>query len=214
MILTGPEILRQRDEGRLAIEPFDARQINPNSYNLRLADTLRVYLPDSEPDLSAWIPSTALPAAGLDCHQDNPTWAFPIPKEGIKLYPGKLYLGSTVERTASDHFVPMLEGRSSLARLGISVHQTGGFGDLGFAGNWTLELTCVEPVRIYAGMEVCQVQFWTATGAPMLYGRLKHKPSKYYEQTEPTPSKLHTETGDSSDGKRTADGEADGSAPD
>lgn len=201
MILTGPEILRQCAEGRIVIEPFDERQLNPNSYNLRLADTLKVYLPAAEYDPSAWIPSTALPAAGLDCHKDNPTWAFKIPEEGIKLYPGKLYLGATVERTASDHFVPMLEGRSSLARLGISVHQTGGFGDMGFAGHWTLEITCVEPVRIYAGMEACQVQYWTAEGARMLYGRLDHKPSKYYEQVEPTSSKLFTETGDTCDGK-------------
>lgn len=205
MILTGPEIIRQREQGCLDIDPFDERQINPNSYNLRLADTLKVYLPAGETELSAWVPNTQFPAARLDCRQENCTWAFQIPEGGITLYPGKLYLGATVERTESDHFVPMLEGRSSLARLGISVHQTGGFGDLGFAGNWTLEITCVEPVRIYAGMEVCQVQFWTATGAPMLYGRLKHKNSKYYKQTEPTPSKLHTETGDSRDGNRTAD---------
>jgi dCTP deaminase len=213
MILTGPEILRQRAEGRIAIEPFDPRQINPNSYNLRLADTLKVYLPRGETELNAWIPHTRFPAARLDCRSDNPVWAFQIPEGGITLYPGKLYLGATVERTASDHFVPMLEGRSSLARLGISVHQTGGFGDMGFAGNWTLEITCVEPVVIYAGMEVCQVQFWTAQGAQMLYGRLKHKPSKYYEQVEPTPSKLFTETGDTDERDR-ADGPEDRSPSD
>ncbi len=196
MILTGPEIARQVQEGNIHIDPFNEKQLNPNSYNLRLASILRVYLPRGERELHDWLPHTRFPAARLDCRKDNPSWEFSILDEGTTIYPGKLYLGATVERTASDQFVPMLEGRSSLARLGLSVHQTGGFGDMGFAGHWTLEITCVEPIRIYADMEVCQVQFWTAEGARILYGRLKHKTSKYHEQVNPTPSKLHTEMGD------------------
>ena len=196
MILTGPEIVRQCAEGRITIDPFDETRVNPNSYNLRLANTLKIYLPPGEREMSSWLPYARFPAAELDCRKKNPTWEFEIPQDGYTLYPGKLYLGATIERTATDHFVPMLDGRSSLARLGISVHQTGGFGDLGFAGHWTVEITCVEPVRIYAGLEVCQVQFWTKTGANMFYGRLEHKNSKYYDQVGPTPSKLYTETGD------------------
>ena len=60
--------------------------------------------------------------------------------------------------------VPMLVGRSSIGRLGIFVHVTAGFGDVGFSGNWTLELTCVQPVRVYPGMEICQIYYQTTTG--------------------------------------------------
>ena len=41
---------------------------------------------------------------------------------------------------------------------------TAGFGDVGFSGNWTLELTCVQPVRVYPGMEICQIYYQTTTG--------------------------------------------------
>lgn len=189
MILTGPEILRQCRLGFITIEPFDEARINPNSYNLRLSPQLAVYQSVSG---DAGIVACAshdlpLPAALLDCRADNPLSRFEIPKRGWVLHPGKLYLGSTIEYTATDHYVPILEGRSSLARLGISVHQTGGFGDIGFRGQWTLEITCVEPVRIYANMEVCQVQFLTCEGEKQLYK------GKYSNQEGPTSSKLHTE---------------------
>ena len=77
------------------------------------------------------------------------------------LIPGKLYLGRTVERTMSDGFVPMIEGRSSVGRLGIFVHATAGFGDNGFNGYWTLEISCVQPVVIYPEIEIAQIYFHT-----------------------------------------------------
>ena len=80
------------------------------------------------------------------------------------LQPGKLYLGRTVEHTKTLGFVPMLEGRSSVGRLGICIHITAGFGDVGFDGFWTLELFCVEPVRIYPFVEICQIYYHTLEG--------------------------------------------------
>ena len=189
MILTGPEILEQRQAGRLSIEPFNLEQLNPNSYNLRLGSQLAVYVSSfGESNLAEWVAhETSLPVAQLDCRADNKVWRFDIPERGYLLHPGKLYLGSTIERTTSDVFVPMLNGRSSLARLGISIHQTGGFGDVGFKGTWTLELTCVEPVRIYAGIEVCQIQFWECKGDVQLYD------GKYSNRDRPVPCKLYEE---------------------
>lgn len=178
MILTGPEIVAARERGELDIQPFTLAQLNPNSYNLRLASTLRVY--------------TEVVAA-LDCRKDNPTYAFEIPEEGLVLYPGKLYLGATVEYTETAFYVPMLDGRSSFARLGLSIHQTGGFGDIGFRGHWTIEISCVEPVRIYAGLEICQIRFQSACGERSLqYDQIPT--SKYAHQVGPTPSRLFQET--------------------
>lgn len=63
-----------------------------------------------------------------------------IPEEGLLLEPRRLYLGRTNEFTKTDKYIPMLEGRSSTGRLGLFIHVTAGFGDVGFAGFWTLEI--------------------------------------------------------------------------
>lgn len=158
MILTGEEIRVQQKRGGLRIEPFNPDQINPNSYNLRLADMLLVYT-DNE----------------LDAAKPNGTDILQIPADGLLLDPGRIYLGRTVERTETKSFVPMLEGRSSVGRLGLMVHITAGFGDIGFCGYWTLELHCVQPVRIYAGMEICQIYYHTAQGKVTPYDSGKYQ---------------------------------------
>ena len=122
MILSGKEIEKHLGK-EIVIEPYDPSRLNPNSYNLSLANELLVY----ENEL-------------LDMKTPNPTRHLTIPEEGLVLEPGKLYLGRTNEFTRTDGFVPMLEGRSSTGRLGLFIHVTAGFGDVGFAGYWTLEI--------------------------------------------------------------------------
>ena len=51
-----------------------------------------------------------------------------------------------------------------MGRFGVFVHVAAGFGDVGFAGNWTLELSCIHPIRIYPGMEICQIYYHTILG--------------------------------------------------
>ncbi|MDO4575990.1 MAG: dCTP deaminase [Planctomycetia bacterium] len=158
MILSGLEIQKEIDAGTIAITPFRREQLNPNSYNLRLADELLVY---DEPT--------------LDMKRRNAYHTLCIPEEGLLLEPGRLYLGRTVERTETRCFVPMLEGRSSVGRLGVMVHVTAGFGDVGFSGFWTLELFCVQPVRIYAGVEICQIYYHTLCGDYVPYSSGKYQ---------------------------------------
>jgi dCTP deaminase len=146
MILSGKEI-QNRVGKDIHIEPFDPKQINPNSYNLKLHHELMVY----ENNL-------------LDMKTPNPTQIISIPEEGILLETNKLYLGRTIEYTKTDKLVPMLEGRSSIGRLGLFIHVTAGFGDVGFAGFWTLEIFCVQPIRIYAGVEICQIYYHSIEG--------------------------------------------------
>ena len=117
MILSGKEILKNIESKDIIIEPFDKSRVNPNSYNLTLSDELLVY----ENDL-------------LDMKIPNETRLIKIPEEGLVLEPNKLYLGRTNEFTKTEKFVPMLEGRSSTGRLGLFIHVTAGFGDIGFAG--------------------------------------------------------------------------------
>jgi dCTP deaminase len=146
MILSGLEIEKHIGED-IRIEPYNRSQLNPNSYNLRLHEELMVYSNDI-----------------LDMKTPNPTNMITIPDEGLQLTPGKLYLGRTIEYTATENYVPMLEGRSSIGRLGLFIHVTAGFGDVGFKGFWTLEIFCVQPIRIYAGTEICQIYYHKVEG--------------------------------------------------
>jgi len=160
MILSGKEIKKQLGTG-ITIEPYNESQLNPNSYNLSLFDELLTY--DN---------------AVLDMANPNPTTRLTIPKEGLLLEPNKLYLGRTNERTATDKFVPMLEGRSSIGRLGLFIHVTAGFGDVGFNGFWTLEIFCVQPIIIYPNVEICQIFYHTIEGEYDLYTSGKYQNNK------------------------------------
>lgn len=146
MILSGLEI-EKRLGGDIRIDPFDVGRLNPNSYNLRLHNELVVYTERT-----------------LDMRRDNPWQSIAIPPEGLLLEPGTLYLGRTAEYTETHNLVPMLEGRSSVGRLGLCIHVTAGFGDVGFAGYWTLEIHCVQPIKIYPFVEVCQIYYHTVEG--------------------------------------------------
>lgn len=161
MILSGKEIERLVGCGDIVIDPFNPKQVNPNSYNLRLHDELLVY---------------ADPV--LDMKKELRTEALPIPGGGLLLKPGVLYLGRTVEYTATGKYVPMLEGRSSMGRLGLYVHVTAGFGDVGFAGYWTLEIHCVQPVKIYPGVEICQIYYHGIQGEFVPYSSGKYQNNK------------------------------------
>ena len=109
-----------------------------------------------------------------------------IPEDGFILKPGKLYLIATKETIGSDYYIPMITGRSSLARVGVSVHQEAGFGDIGFKGNWTLELSVVQPLVIYPNMKICQISYNTITGdTDIVYN------GKYQNSKEILPSKLY-----------------------
>ena len=152
MILSGLEIIKKAREGKdIRITPFDPRQAGPNSYDLRLNNILQVY---------------DIPEGGhLDMKDPLPIKEIIIPEEGYILQPGQLYLGSTVEFTETlNGYVPMLEGRSSIGRLGMSIHVTAGFGDIGFAGYWTLEIYCIHPIKIYPNERICQIYYHKIDG--------------------------------------------------
>ena len=157
MILSGKEI-ENRIDNDIIINPFDRNRLNPNSYNLSLADELIIY-------------SDAL----LDMKKDNTYQQIKIPAEGLLLETNRLYLGRTVEYTETNNLVPMLEGRSSIGRLGLFIHVTAGFGDVGFKGFWTLEIFCVQPIRIYAGVEICQIYYHTLEGEHENYSSGKYQ---------------------------------------
>ncbi len=170
MILTGSEI-KARLNKDIVIEPYDENLLNPNSYNLRLHNELLVY-----------------EEIVLDMRRPNRLRRYTIPDEGFVLNPNQLYLARTVERTETHNLVPMIEGRSSIGRLGLFVHITAGFGDIGFKGYWTLEMYAIQPVRIYPGVPICQIFYHTIQGEVIDYDS-----DKYQNNQDIQPSLLYKE---------------------
>ena len=170
MLLSGKEIERKIGSD-IVIEPYNRKQLNPNSYNLRLHNELLIYEDEC-----------------LDMKVPGTTKKLVIPKTGLRLEPNRLYLGRTVEYTKTLKYVPMLEGRSSIGRLGLFVHVTAGFGDVGFAGYWTLEMHCISPIIIYPGVEICQIYYHTIQGDYEEY-----KSGKYQNNQDVQPSLLYKE---------------------
>ena len=117
--------------------------------------------------------------------------------EEVVLAPNQLYLGRTVERTETHNYVPMIEGRSSIGRLGLFVHVTAGFGDVGFCGYWTLEMFAVQPVKIYPGVPICQIFFHEIAGDITEYSS-----EKYQHNRDIQPSQLFRELGTAPDGSQ------------
>jgi dCTP deaminase len=177
MVLSGQEIKRQLGTN-IFIDPFDESRLNANSYDLALHDELMVY-----------------EEVVLDMRRANRVSRIGIPPEGLVLQPNQLYLGRTVERTETHNFVPMIEGRSSVGRLGLFVHVTAGFGDVGFCGYWTLEMFAVQPVRIYAGVPICQIFYHDVHGEVVEYQN-----GKYQHNTDIQPSLLFKELNPECDG--------------
>lgn len=170
MILTGPEIKKHLG-GDIVIEPFHESRLNPNSYNLTLHDELLTY-----------------EEVVLDMKQPNRVRRVTIPAEGLVLNPHQLYLARTAEYTETRNLVPMIEGRSSVGRLGLFVHVTAGFGDVGFCGYWTLEMFASQPIRIYPGISICQIFYHQVAGDIQEYVS-----NKYQHNRDIQPSLLYKE---------------------
>ncbi|HPH24305.1 MAG TPA: dCTP deaminase [Chitinophagaceae bacterium] len=147
MILTDKRILEEMEKGTIKIVPYHRNDLGSNSYDVHLGSTLAKY-DDVE----------------LDAKKHNTITSFEIPEEGYVLQPHEFYLGVTAEYTETHAHVPFLEGKSSTGRLGIDIHATAGKGDVGFCGNWTLEISVKQPVRIYAGMPIGQLIYFPVDG--------------------------------------------------
>ena len=149
MILTDKTIIDEIIEGNIVIEPLVRANIGTNSVDLTLSNTLLMYTDHI-----------------LDTRKKNAYSPMIIPEEGMILQPNILYLASTVEYTETLRHVPLLHGKSSLARLGLYIHVCAGFGDVGFRGHWTLELAVIQPVKIYPGMKIAQICYHDISEMP------------------------------------------------
>lgn len=147
MILSDSRILEEIEKGTILIEPYHRSKLGSNSYDVHLGKYLATYVDEV-----------------LDAKKHNTIEHFEIGEEGFVLQPNVLYLGVTQEYTETHNHVPFLEGKSSTGRLGIDIHATAGKGDVGFCGNWTLEISVKQPVRVYYGMPVGQLIYFPVEG--------------------------------------------------
>jgi dCTP deaminase len=176
MILADKEILAQIETGDIVIKPFNRARLGSNSFDVTLSKHLAIYN-----------------SGVLDCALSQEIVRFEIPKEGFVLQPNELYLASTNEYTESHKTVPFLEGKSSVGRLGISIHITAGKGDVGYCGFWTMEIMVVKPIRVYADMPIAQLIYHECTEANVVYSK---KESAKYSDIEglnnmPIESKMY-----------------------
>lgn len=168
-LLVDGEILEEIEKGHIIIKPFNRESLGTNSYDVHLGKTLAKY--------DDYL---------LDSKRHNPITYFEIPDEGFVLLPGRLYLGVTQEYTETHKYVPILEGKSSVGRLGIQMHLTAGKGDISFANHWTLEIICAQPVRIYAGMPIGQIMYFR-TNFEKIQRPYNKKPNAKYNQVSDLP---------------------------
>ena len=169
MILTDQQIRAEMARGTIVVEPYDPNCLGTNSYDVHLGRFLATYRDEV-----------------LDARRHNQIDTFEIDTtEGYVLQPGRLYLGVTEEYTETHATVPFLEGKSSVGRLGIDIHATAGKGDVGFCNHWTLEISVSMPVRVYRGMPIGQLIYFTVQGdVETMYNR---KPSAKYNERSNRP---------------------------
>ena len=149
MILTGSEIVKERDSGNIILVPFSIDMINPNSYNYHLGCQLKKFVRFSNGVAEFEILN--------------------IPRSGYVLSPGTMYLGNTLEVIGSQKYAMSLIGRSSIGRLGLFVQVSADLGHTTCSHQWTLELVASKAIRIYPYMKIGQVSFWSNKGNISIY---------------------------------------------
>lgn len=182
MILSDRSIKEAIASGRLGIEPFDPRLVQPSSVDVRLDDKFLVFRNTKRAYIDVKQPAEDL----MEMIEVGP-------EEPMFLHPHEFVLGSTVERVRMpDDLVGRLEGRSSLGRLGVVIHSTAGYLDPSFEGHVTLEISNLAnlPIALYPGMRIGQISFsQMTTPAERPYG--PERGSKYSGQRLPTASRLY-----------------------
>ncbi len=183
MVLSDKTIREQMKAGRIVVQPFDEKDLQPASVDLHIDRRLLAFRNSTEPYIDLRKPMTDL------------TEVIEIPDERpFILHPGEFILGSTLEHIEiPDDVVARLEGKSSLGRIGLLIHSTAGYVDPGWKGHLTLELTNVSrlPVTLYYGMRIGQISFqMMTTPVERPYGS-KSLGSRYQGQQDPTASRAH-----------------------
>jgi dCTP deaminase len=148
-----------------AVAPYDDKAIQPASIDLKLGTSFRVFSEVNYSEVGS-IFATTIDLADYRDHSKKRT--VPVGRSLI-IMPGEFLLGSTLEKLRiPDQIAMYLDGKSSIGRLGLSVHVTAGYFDPGFEGVGTLELVNFGPypIRLRPGLFICQSRWLRLSGIP------------------------------------------------
>ncbi|MGI8478141.1 MAG: dCTP deaminase [Thermomicrobiales bacterium] len=190
MVLSDGDILRALEEGRIKIDPPPdlKTQLGSVSIDFRLGRTFMVFEHSRHSFIDPRQPQSIGDAMRTIVVEEN---------EAFFMQPGDFALASTIESLElPNDLLGRLEGRSSIARLGITVHSTAAVFEPGWIGTATMELSNLGrmPVALYPGMRICAFSFETLSSPVTTPYRLK-KNNKYSGQQTPRASQLSEETG-------------------
>lgn len=193
MKLSDTDILAAIRDGRIKISPDPAEtSINGASVDLRLGPKFRVFAMHTESHIDLGTSRADIQRAIERTMSDEISLA---DGEVFYLHPGELVLGATLERVElADDLCGTINGRSSLARLGLMVHSTAHFVDPGWRGELVLEFyNCGRlPLGLRAGMAVCAIAFEPLT-SPAVRSYGARKDAKYVGQSGATGSRIASE---------------------
>lgn len=188
MQLVDREIRESIESGLIRITPFNKSYVNPNSYDIRLSENFVYYKPYDGSKEDDYVGHIIDPYDKDSIEREVVRYT----GETFVIHPQQFVLASTIEHIEIGPYIcAQLAGKSSIARLGIQVHQTAGFIDAGFKGTLTFELfnaNC-RPVKLYAGMRIGQLIFTGTTGSCKPYDARSH--SKYMDQHWPELSRYY-----------------------
>jgi dCTP deaminase len=163
-VLTRDAILREIDEGRIKLDPFERSQVGVASIDLTLGSDIREILND---------PSAIRVEDDTD-YRDH-TRVSDLSKP-FRLEPGVTIHGITTEHlTLPDNLCGFLEGRSRFARLGLMIHVTSAFVQPGVSNRQVLEMSNVSSraLEIVAGVRICQLVLMRTEGRAVYRGRFQ-----------------------------------------
>ena len=164
-ILTAPMIWQMQSEGKLSIDPWEINNLTSDSYNLHLHHHMKRLTND------------------LDMRSDDTYEDLFILEDGLFLEPTECYLASTIEVIGTRYFPADVSGVTGVARKFLSIAQSSHDVHMGFTGQLTLEITVQRRLKVYPGMRIAQIRFFTPVGDIVVM------PSSYVGQMGPTLSK-------------------------
>ncbi len=190
MKLSDTDIIKHLKVGKITISPQpDTHKIKGISVDLRLDNRFRVFNDHTAPYIDLSGPKDDVQKIMDTVMGDE----IIIPEDhAFFLHPGELALAVTLESvTLPDDLVGWLDGRSSLARLGLMVHVTAHRIDPGWHGQIVLEIfnSGKLPLALRPGMDICAINFETLSSAvEKPYN--KRADAKYKNQSGPTSSRI------------------------
>jgi len=190
MRLSDTHIQQYIDEGRIVIEPTPSKEmISGVTVDLRLGNKFRVFQDHTAAYVDLSSPKDQLNKAMESIMSDEIVLA---EEEAFFLHPGELALAITYEKvTLPADIVGWLDGRSSLARLGLMVHVTAHRIDPGWSGNIVLEFynSGKLPLALRPMMKIGAMSFETMT-SPAENPYNTRKDAKYKDQNSAVASRI------------------------